>query len=100
MFTFTHSIPSHLNSQIREEKNIPKLFFFSFFSIPFHSLFPNDGLKPQIFIPLKLGGMRGNEIRFNEFFTNASFGMRKWNGMERNEKNNFRIFFPSLVCEF
>ena len=31
----------------------------SFFSIP---------LKPQIFIPLKLGGMGGNEIRFNDFF--------------------------------
>ena len=32
----------------------------SFFSIP---------LKPQIFIPPKLGGMRGNRIRFNDFFT-------------------------------
>ena len=31
----------------------------SFLSIP---------LKPQIFIPLKFGGMRGNEIRFNDFF--------------------------------
>ena len=57
-------------------------------------------LKPQIFIPLKLGGMRGNEIRFNEFFTQALFGMRKWNGMDRNEKNTFRIFFLSLVWEF
>ena len=26
-------------------------------------------LKPQIFIPPKLGRMGGNEIRFNEFFT-------------------------------
>ena len=26
-------------------------------------------LKPQIFIPPKLGGMGGNEIRFNDFFT-------------------------------
>ena len=26
-------------------------------------------LKPQIFIPPKLEGMRGNEIRFNDFFT-------------------------------
>ena len=25
-------------------------------------------LKPQIFIPPKLGGMGGNEIRFNDFF--------------------------------
>ena len=32
----------------------------SFFSIP---------LKSQILIPLKLRGMRGNEIRFNDFFT-------------------------------
>ena len=24
----------------------------------------------------------------------------EWNGMERNEENNFRIFFPSLVWEF
>ena len=32
----------------------------SFLSIP---------LKSQIFIPLKLEGMRGNEIRFNDFFT-------------------------------
>ena len=31
----------------------------SFLSIP---------LKPQIFIPPKLGGMRGNRIRFNDFF--------------------------------
>ena len=32
----------------------------SFLSIP---------LKPQIFIPLKLGKMGGNEIRFNEVVT-------------------------------
>ena len=32
----------------------------SFLSIP---------LKPQFFIPPKLGGMRENEIRFNKFFT-------------------------------
>ena len=32
----------------------------SFLSIP---------LKSQIFIPSKLGGMEGNEIRFNDFFT-------------------------------
>ena len=32
----------------------------SFLSIP---------LKPQIFIPLKLRGIGGNEIRFNDFFT-------------------------------
>ena len=32
----------------------------SFISIP---------LKPEIFIPLKLGRMGRNEIRFNEFFT-------------------------------
>ena len=32
----------------------------SFFSIP---------IKSQIFIPLKLKGMRGNKIRFNNFFT-------------------------------
>ena len=32
----------------------------SFLSIP---------LKSQIFIPPKLGGMRGNEIKFNDFFT-------------------------------
>ena len=32
----------------------------SFLSIP---------LKPQIFFPLKLGSMGGNEIRFNDFFT-------------------------------
>ena len=32
----------------------------SFLSIP---------LKPQIFIPQKLGGIRGNEFRFNDFFT-------------------------------
>ena len=32
----------------------------SFLSIP---------LKPQIFIPLKLGGMGGNGIRFNDFLT-------------------------------
>ena len=24
----------------------------------------------------------------------------EWNGMERNEKNNFKIFFTSLVWEF
>ena len=32
----------------------------SFLSIP---------LKPQIFIPPKLGGMGGNGIKFNDFFT-------------------------------
>ena len=32
----------------------------SFLSIP---------LKSQIFIPLKLGGIGGNEIQFNDFFT-------------------------------
>ena len=26
-------------------------------------------LKPKIFILLKLGGMEGNEIKFNDFFT-------------------------------
>ena len=26
-------------------------------------------LKPQIFILLKLGGIGGNEIKFNDFFT-------------------------------
>jgi len=31
----------------------------SFLSIP---------LKSQILFPTKLGGMRGNEIRFNDFF--------------------------------
>ena len=35
-----------------------------------------------------------------KFCLKASFGRREWNGMERNEKNNFRIFFPSLVWEF
>ena len=25
-------------------------------------------LKPQIFIPSKFEGMKGNEIRFNDFF--------------------------------
>ena len=24
----------------------------------------------------------------------------EWNGMEKNKKNNFRIFFTSLVWEF
>ena len=33
---------------------------YSFISIP---------LKPQIFFPPKLGGIGGNEIRFNEVFT-------------------------------
>ena len=33
---------------------------YTFFSI---------SLKSQIFILLKLGGMRGNEIKFNDFFT-------------------------------
>ena len=33
---------------------------YSFLSIP---------LKPQIFILLKLGGIRENGIRFNDFFT-------------------------------
>ena len=32
----------------------------SFLSIP---------LKPQIFIPPEIGGMGGNKIKFNEFFT-------------------------------
>ena len=30
----------------------------------------------------------------------ASFGMREWNGMRRNEKNNFKIFFHSLIWEY
>ena len=29
-------------------------------------------LKPQLFIPPKLGGMRGNKIRFNDYFTKTS----------------------------
>ena len=29
-------------------------------------------LKPQIFIPSKLGEIRGNEIRFNEFLLKLS----------------------------
>ena len=33
---------------------------YSFLSIP---------LKPQIFIPPEIGGMGGNKIKFNEFFT-------------------------------
>ena len=33
---------------------------YSFLSIP---------LKHKIFIPPKLGGLGGNEIRFNDFFT-------------------------------
>ena len=33
------------------------------------SSFLSISLKPQIFIPPKLEGIRGNEIRFNEFFT-------------------------------
>ena len=37
MFPLTHSIPFHLNSQTREEKNILKLLF-SFISIPFYSI--------------------------------------------------------------
>ena len=32
-----------------------------------HSFFPIP-LRPQIFIPSKLGGMEGNKIRFNDFF--------------------------------
>ena len=32
-------------------------------------LFLSFLLKSQFFIPPKLGGMGGNEIRFNEFFT-------------------------------
>ena len=35
----------------------------SFLSIP---------LRSQIFIPSKLGGMEGNKIRFNDFFTKTS----------------------------
>ena len=31
--------------------------------------FLSISLKPQIFIPPKLEGMGGNEIRFNDFFT-------------------------------
>ena len=31
--------------------------------------FLSISLKPQIFIPLEIGGMGGNKIRFNEFFT-------------------------------
>ena len=34
------------------------------------------------------------------FAAKAPLGRREWNGMERNKKNNFRIFFPSLVWEF
>ena len=30
----------------------------------------------------------------------ALLGRREWNGMERNEKNHFRIFFPFHVLEF
>ena len=55
----------------KEIEEYSKFFFFIFFSIPFHSLFLNEGLKPQIFILPKLGGMRGNEIKFNEFFTKS-----------------------------
>ena len=43
MFPPIHSFSSNLNSQIREWKNILKLFF-SFFSISFYSLLPNDPL--------------------------------------------------------
>ena len=34
-----------------------------------NTLFLSIPLKPQIFIPLKLGGIGGNEIKFNKFFT-------------------------------
>ena len=34
-------------------------------------------LKSQIFIFLKLGGMRGNKIKFNEFFTKTLCGTRE-----------------------
>ena len=27
----------------------------------------------------------------------TSFGRREWNGMKRNEKNHFRIFFIPLI---
>ena len=33
-------------------------------------------------------------------YLKAPFRKRKWNGMEMNEKNYFRIFFPSFVWEF
>ena len=33
-------------------------------------------------------------------FSKGSFGRKEWNEMEMNEKNNFRIFFSSLVWEF
>ena len=43
MSTFSYYfIPSHLNLQIRECKNILKLFF-SFIFIPFYSFFLNEG---------------------------------------------------------
>lgn len=42
MFSPTHSI----SSQIREEKNILKLFF-PLISMPLHSLLPNEGLTKE-----------------------------------------------------
>ena len=31
------------------------------------------------------------------YLSKVSFGRREKNGIERNENNNFRIFFPSLI---
>ena len=65
----------------------------SFLSIP---------LNLKFSFPLKLGGIGGNEIRINEFFTKPSFRKEgiEWNEMKMNKKNNFKIFFHSMFWEF
>ena len=39
-------------------------------------------------------------FRYENIGSKVSFGRREWNGMERNEKNNFKIFFSSLILGF
>ena len=58
------------------------LFLFSFFFFLFFLSF---------FLPT---------FRYENIGSKVSFGRREWNGMERNEKNNFKIFFSSLILGF
>ena len=52
-----------------------------------------------------IGGEGDRSILLSSLAPNVPLGLiweegMEWNEMKRNEKNNFRIFFPFLIWEF
>ena len=82
-------LPLKLLSKGREEysKIIPLIFF------PFHSILSFQ-MKGKCFKESWI------QDPWNVYNYSLSPRLGGWNGMKMNEKNNFRISFPSLIWEF